>query len=481
MMPNRPNEGGDEITQIENVSSKRNVRQDQDEIEQVEQSSIMSSFLVVLLNVSLGVTSFLIVLPTSRAYTESFDINDRLAGLLVGLSPLINGAIQPLLIPIFQRFQLRHIFYANCIFGLLGNAFYSLGDFSNSYALVLVGRSVLGAAGGPVFATTYTARATSIDNRTKYMGYVSVAISSGYVLGPMLALVLEAIVNAAHWGSELVNSYTIPGFAMSILYIINLVLFMLFFNEPPRPSNGGPEKPQSMVNKKPDGEPSHEGNVHDDEEAQTDSLSSEHDMQSSTMSQSSRSDVFQIAICYLFVAVTMCCTGSFEIALVFYGDKSWGLSIIQVALLLAGFNFVTCLLSIVGIEKWIKTDRTGILSCFVGLAVASIWLFDYKSMSTLSYSAHRHAIIFGVGGLIMLYSAQTAKGFLYGLVSKVSHKQMVMSFMATFYTFGRFAGTLVAPFLLDYDNAYGGFILGINALCCVLFVGAYRHMKGANK
>ena len=104
----------------------------------IELKPSWASFVAVLFNCSLGVTSFLIVLPTSARYTSSFGIDANLAGLLVGLSPLINGLIQPILIPIFERFLLRHIFYANCLLSIVGNSLYALGDVSHSFAVLLL-------------------------------------------------------------------------------------------------------------------------------------------------------------------------------------------------------------------------------------------------------------------------------------------------------------------------------------------------------
>ena len=48
------------------------------------------SFLVVLLNSSFTIGAYHIVLPTSRDYTESFGVNDRLVGLLLGLAAIFN-------------------------------------------------------------------------------------------------------------------------------------------------------------------------------------------------------------------------------------------------------------------------------------------------------------------------------------------------------------------------------------------------------
>lgn len=424
---------------------------------------------IVLLNCSLGVTSFLIVLPTSANYTSSFQINEQLAGLLVGLSPLINGLMQPVLIPIFQRFRLQHIFYANCLLTMLGNTLYALGDVTNSFGILLFGRCILGVSGGPAFATTYTARATSNSIRTQYMGYVSVSVSSGYVFGPLLAFVSEAIVQAADWDSELLNSNTLPGWIVVIGAIFNLVLFVLFFEEPPRPSKSTQVQSKDSVDQSSTIEEATEAALEEGEAKGThndEPEPAEDSLQTSGLGLCFSLKGLQIAVCYLFIGVTMVNTGSFEISLVFTGEDRWDFSISKISLLLAAFNVVVISASFLNLERYVSSDRTGILVCFLGLLAGTPFLFNYG----LARAGELPLVI--IGGLVILYSAQTAKGFLFGLASKVpspENQQTVVSFMATAYTFGRFFGTLVAPFLFEHEHAYGGFLLGINLVCCALF------------
>jgi hypothetical protein len=73
----------------------------------------------------------------------------------------------------------------------------------------------------------------------------------------------------------------------------------------------------------------------------------------------------------------------------------------------------------------------------------------------VSYTAFLDTIT-GIGGLLMLFLAQSFKGYVYGLVSKVpspGHHQIVILFMAMAYTVGGFVGTFVAPSLLEYQPA----------------------------
>lgn len=433
------------------------------------------SLCVVLLNCSLGVTSFLIVLPTSASYTSSFGINDQLAGLLVGLSPLINGLVQPLLIPIFERFRLQHVFVANCLLTMLGNSLFALGDVSNSFGVLLLGRCILGISGGPAFATTYTVRATGTSVRTRYMGYTSISVSSGYVFGPLLAFASERIVQAANWDSQLLNSNTAPGWIMVALALFNLLLFAFLFEEPPRhkqtkaTSSSQEEMPSATFSAT---------SVAALEEGELQGVELKDDMSSGQ----GKAEPFcglktlQVAICYLLIGVTMANTGSFEISLVFRGEQNWDFSISGISLLLAAFNAVSIGLSFLRVERFVATDRQGIFICFVGLFLGSPFLFDYEALN----QSEELALVV-VGGLVVLFSAQTAKGFLFGLASKVpspEYQQTVVSCMATSYTFGRFAGTFAAPFLFERSHAYGGFLLGINSLCCALFLGVYQHMGG---
>ena len=187
------------------------------------------------------------------------------------------------------------------------------------------------------------------------MGYVSVSVSSGYVFGPLLAFVSEAIVQAADWDSELLNSNTLPGWIVVIGAMFNLVLFVLFFEEPPRPPKLTQLQSKDSVDHSSTIEEATEaalekgeakGNHNDEPDPTEDSP------QTSDLGSCFSLRGLQIAVCYLFIGVTMVNTGSFEISLVFTGEDRWDFSIGRISLLLAAFNVVVISASFLNLERY---------------------------------------------------------------------------------------------------------------------------------
>jgi hypothetical protein len=163
-------------------------------------------------------------------------------------------------------------------------------------------------------------------------------------------------------------------------------------------------------------------------------------------------------------------TAAFEFATIFNATELWGWSIASAAGYLAAFNFVVIMLSFVGVERWLTTDRFGIIACFAVVILSTIFFFRFPTGVPAS------AVLYGVGALMVLSATQTAKGFLFGLVSKVptaKYQQMVMSFVALFYPLGRFVGSFVAPYLLESQQGFGAFLLATNVMSVVLLIAVY--------
>lgn len=408
------------------------------------------TFFVVLSNASLNVASFLIALPTSKEYVSSFNVDVTQAGLLVGLAPLVNALLQPILIPIFQKWKLRNIFMISCLLAITGNTIYSLADYINEYILILVGRSILGIAGGPVYSTTYTARASDTSNRSTYMECVSISLSSGYVLGPLMRLATQVVSQASSWEGAILNQNTAPRWRMSILFVVNFILIAALFEKPSKPTDCGEQ--------------------HNEAQPKLETASSDDNEDTPTSNNLTREKAAVLALVFAFTFITMMNTAAFEFAAIFNASEQWGWSIASAAGYLSGFNFAVIIFAFVGVERWLTSDRLGILVCFVGMMASCIFFFEFPVHVPGS------AVLFGVGALLVLFATQTAKGFLFGLVSKLppaEYHQTVMSLVALFYPLGRFMGSLVAPYLLETQQAFGSFLLATNVVSVISLIAVY--------
>ena len=213
----------------------------------------LPSFCVVLSYSMLTVTSFTIVLPTSRAYTASFGAPAALVGALVGLNPFFSGLAQPFLVPVFKKLRLKTVLLAFCVVNVLASTLYALGALSDTVTTVLIARCLMGTVGGPAVCSTFVVRSTGVKVRSIAMQRVGVGIGLGYAIGPFLGVLVETVCQAAGWTHRSLNSNTAPGWVMAALFVIEMALIANIFVEPkggggpPPKGSGGDASPSPVL------------------------------------------------------------------------------------------------------------------------------------------------------------------------------------------------------------------------------------------
>ena len=155
--------------------------------------------------------------------------------------PIFSGIVQLPLIPVIQKFPLKNCLLANCVINMGASVMYALAAVSGSVATLFVARALMGSVGGPVWCTTYVVRTTGLKTRSTYMLYVGLGIGLGYGLGPLLALTVEAVCNAAEFDAPAMDSSTAPGWLMVVLFGIEMLCLGALMEEPPKlvPTPGG--------------------------------------------------------------------------------------------------------------------------------------------------------------------------------------------------------------------------------------------------
>ena len=174
----------------------------------------LSSFIVTLFYSVLTVTSFTIALPTSTQYMESFGVSDALVGVLVGLTPICSGLMQPVLIPVLKTVPMKRLLLLFCGVNMLANALYALGALTGWVGTVLLARCLMGTVGGPTIQSGYVVRSVGLHHRSKYMLRVGIGIAFGYAAGPLLAILIEVLCGAFGWNYTALSSDTAPGWVM---------------------------------------------------------------------------------------------------------------------------------------------------------------------------------------------------------------------------------------------------------------------------
>ena len=387
------------------------------------------SFIVTLCYSVLTVTSFTVVLPTSPFYMASFGAPQALVGVMIGLTPIFSGLMQPFIMPLLRHVPLRKVLIGFCLTNIVASSLYALGAQSGSVATVLVSRCLAGSVGGPAIPSTYVSRSTSLRHRSRYMMLVGVGIGCGYALGPLAGVLVELVCDRAGWNETALDTNTAPGWLMAILFALELGAICAFFVEPPRPTPPTASSPAAK------GVP-----------------------------------WARVAAVYVLVFATPINVGAWDVGTVFTGVDEWGWSLELTGLFLAGLNLSAVPVILLPVTKWLA-DRQGLLCSYALCALSSLFFFAYPNQNR-----DADVTLYALGSFLLLCGAQVAKGFAWALVSKLPPQHelpVVMSANAALYMFGRGTGAFIGAHLAG-DHALGAFVLALNAAALLWTLGCYR-------
>ncbi len=107
-------------------------------------STYSASLIVVMLYTFLYVLSFVIVLPTSRAYVEILGGNSDLMGIVVGLTPIISGICQLPIMTLLKYVPIRKVLLYSCAWLCLMQILYALAGWINSLTVLMLSRALMG-------------------------------------------------------------------------------------------------------------------------------------------------------------------------------------------------------------------------------------------------------------------------------------------------------------------------------------------------
>ena len=398
-----------------------------------------SEFLVIALYSVLTVTNFTVAIPTSARYTASLGASVTLAGLLVGLVPLFSGLVQPIVYKVLPQIPLRDILLVGCAVNIAANVLYSLAPLTKSFYSVLIARCVMGCVGGPAYVSTFIARTTCKTNRLKYMLKMSGMIGLGYALGPLLGLACEGLAHAFDWTGSLLDANTVPGWLMVVLFIFEGLALLVYAQRTQPPKKSPPSSEAVPTSPLP------------------------------------WTSIFVFYFAIFMVSVNV---AAFEIMSIFRSTQEWGWRIEIAALTLGCANLVCVALAAahLNLNRRFKDDRVGALASFLLTLGASILFFVYGSNKVLQ------VITFIFGGIILLYSMQNAKGFIFSINSKWSgvpkERSRVMMFNNMLYMAGRGIGAIVAPYSQPHQW-FGVFIVCVNVAALAAVGIGFKLVRGA--
>lgn len=187
-----------------------------------------------ILNLSstfLYMANYYIVVPTCGEYAARVGSTEAMAGIVIGMTP--NAAlIATLLYGWWSNYSYKSalIFAATC--SVLGNITYALAMYYNSISLVLIGRFLNGFGSARSINRRFIADSFSKNERTAASAAFVTSAALGMSAGPALASLMSSLKFSPE--STLWTKETAPGWIMLCLWLVFLLVFSLFFEEPDR-------------------------------------------------------------------------------------------------------------------------------------------------------------------------------------------------------------------------------------------------------
>lgn len=269
---------------------------------------------------------------------------------------------------------------------------------------------------------------------------VSLSIGFGYALGPLLGVLLELIANDwADWDLTYLSSNTAPGWAMAMLFVVELLLVLSLFEEPIAPPSAN-----------------------------------------STGLRFWRWDGFadvdwaSVSCCWLLCFLIPMNVGVWDVFTSLIAINKWGWNPKHMGLFIAGIEGSVILPSLL---KWTEcfTDKSGELAFMVVAGISTIFFASWDVNQT------NEVILYAFGGVLLLFGAQQCKGFIWALLSKKpspAWKGPVMSGNAFFYMAGRGTGAFIAPHL-NFENDLTTFLACLDGFAIVWILVTFWYVVKA--
>ncbi|CAK9219541.1 unnamed protein product [Sphagnum troendelagicum] len=209
----------------------------------IQEDAHFLSIQINLINTFLYMVNYYIVVPSSDSYAELLNAPASLCGVIIGSMPLA-ALVSALVYSWWSNYSYQAPLIFSTLILMAGNLMYALALKFNSVWLLLIGRFLCGLGGARAINRRYISDHVPIKQLTSASAAFVSASALGMAVGPAIASLLSS-VDFKFYGAP-VNFVTAPGWIMTWLWGLYLVLVLLFFKEPRRsPSVVQPTVPRA--------------------------------------------------------------------------------------------------------------------------------------------------------------------------------------------------------------------------------------------
>lgn len=189
------------------------------------------SSMLNLASTFLYMANYYIVAPTCGEYAARVGSSESMAGIVIGMTP--NAALIATVLYGWwsnHSYKSAFVFAATC--SALGNISYALALHYNSISLIMIGRFLNGFGSARSINRRFIADVFTRKERTAASAAFVTAAALGMSAGPAMASLLSAMTFSPE--STLWTKETTPGWVMLSLWLVFLLVFGLYFEEPDR-------------------------------------------------------------------------------------------------------------------------------------------------------------------------------------------------------------------------------------------------------
>ncbi|CAL1150208.1 unnamed protein product [Cladocopium goreaui] len=179
-----------------------------------------ASLLLIHYFLVLATVNLVITIPTANEYSERLGAGRLFAGLMIGCLPILGIAGNLVNQKLFSCLPLKTIWILNCLGTVLGCVLYALAGLMKFKWTLLISRGLMGFCSAFSLPGIYVSHTVGLKRRSEILFYFSAVLTLGCAVGPALAAMLEAFMKFIRIENLVLDSDTIPGWFMAVLYLL---------------------------------------------------------------------------------------------------------------------------------------------------------------------------------------------------------------------------------------------------------------------
>jgi len=437
-----------------------------------------TSLYIVMFYTFMMTVSYIIILPTSKAYVTNLGGNEDVVGLAIGLTPCISGLCQLPIMYILRKVDIRTLLLYFTAWLAAMQVLYAMAGWMDSLTVLLMSRALMGIGDGPQLVTLFVVRSTTPKTRSAVMLMVGVSIAAGYSAGCLLStMITEAKkgipIAPAGTALAMANSASIAGWFIVAMAIYEWVMVFKYFVEPAKHVMRSPSLFLSTHRAEV---PAMEDNAQESKKHYTVASTSGLDVSAITQPLMEPAEaepaypIGQLTLAYAMCFLIPVQISAWEVMIAVEAEDMWGWTPSDTGLYL--FFILTIAIPVYKIKlSSIMSDRSGVLS-FVLSGILGSLMFLGHSMKpeTLGIST------FTIGSVVFLISMQIARGFAWALLTNLvplGQRPILVGINAMLYMLGRGVGAVVPPFIKNLEE-YVAVFTGAMSVSWLAFFWAYK-------